>query len=557
MNRNTYSYNNVPTVQIERSKFVRERGLTTTANVGKLIPLIVDSDVLPGQTTSASATMVIRMTTPVNPFMGNLYGDLYAFGYPQRLAWDEWVEMMGENKDGAWAQTIEKTVPQLKANNTTGFAKGSVFDYMGLPILVPNIEVSQLPFRMYVEIWNEWFRNQSYTAPQANPKDSTNIMQGTLARAGGDLLPVYKFKDRFTSVLPQAQKGDPVILNIGKEAPIKLLSGLVNGNGQFTTANADLAVPGKGQLTHRNLSYTGDPSFAINTNNKAGLNDYTGTISSSDAAPNGLIIDPNGTLYADLANAVALSMNALRYMGAEQRDLEKDARGGTRYTEILQNKFGVSNPDSRMQRPEYLGGKRIPIQVNQVAQTSASTAESELGRITGYSLTIDKDHIFTKSFTEHMMVMYLLAIRYDHSYSFGIEKQWTRKRKFDFYHPSFAHIGEVPLLNKEIFAQGNATDEQVFGIQEAWSEYKVKPNIVTAAMRPKYPTGLTSWTLTDDYSSLPVCSTEWLIEDIDIVDRVLAVSHTVEDQFKIDMALVEVVTMPMPLHSVPGWFDHF
>ena len=156
-----------------------------------------------------------------------------------------------------------------------------------------------------------------------------------------------------------------------------------------------------------------------------------------------------------------------------------------------------------------------------------------------------------------MIVMYLLAIRYDHSYSFGIEKQWTRKRKFDFYNPSFAHIGEVPLLNKEIFAQGNATDEETFGIQEAWSEYKVKPNIVTSAMRPKYPTGLTSWTLIDDYSSLPVCSTEWLIEDIDIVDRVLAVSHTVEDQFKIDMALVEVVTMPMPLHSVPGWFDHF
>ena len=210
-----------------------------------------------------------------------------------------------------------------------------------------------------------------------------------------------------------------------------------------------------------------------------------------------------------------------------------------------------------MQRPEYLGGKRIPIQVNQVAQTSASTETSELGRITGYSLTIDRDHVYMKSFTEHMIVMYLLAIRYDHSYSFGIEKQWTRKRKYDFYHPSFAHIGEVPLYNKEIFAQGTSADNEVFGIQEAWSEYKVKPNLVTAAMRPKYPTGLTSWTLTDDYSTLPVCSTEWLIEDIDIVDRVLAVSHDVEDQFKIDMELTEVVTLPMPLHSVPGWFDHF
>ena len=289
---------------------------------------------------------------------------------------------------------------------------------------------------------------------------------------GGKPCKAMKFRDYFTSCLPEPQKGDSITLPLGSTATVKLVDGLVNPTTGKYTYGTEV---GKRQLTHRDIAYSGTPSFNLDTTATT-ANGYTGSLGTNDTPNDRIIINPNGTLYADLANATAASVNTLREAFAMQRILERDARNGTRYTEIIRSYFGVTSPDARRQRPEYLGGSRLPINITQVLQTSASDETSPQGNTSAYSLTVDSDEIFTKSFTEHGMIIGLLVVRQDHSYQQGLERAWSRKRRLDYYLPTLAHLGEQAVKNKEIFLQGNATDEQTFGFQERWAEYKYKPN---------------------------------------------------------------------------------
>lgn len=544
--RNEYTFDTVPTVSTQRSTFARPtRTVKTTCNVGSLIPLIVDTDVLPGQTTKASFGLVARTTTPKTTVMDTMYADLYAFAVPWRILWTHFKEFLGENTTGTWAQTTEYTIPCLKTADTT-MVKGTIWDYFNLPTGIANLSIPALAFRAYCLIWNDWFRDQNYMAPVTIPLGDDDVFANAdNAITGGKPLPVCKFHDYFTSLLPAPQKGAAETLPLGTSAPI-----LVSETPQNT-------IIGGKELTWTN-TITGDLLKTSGGNvQPIAINNAGSTQLSAQNVTGGSITLAPRNLYADLAQATASTMNALRIVGAGQRNKEKDARGGTRVTEIYQNHFGVSNPDGRMQRPEYLGGKRIPVEMQQVAQTSATSGSEPLGTTSAYSQTIDTDGIYVKSFTEHTIVMYLVAIRYTHSYQQGIERQWLKKRKYDLFWPSFANIGEVPAYKSQIRATGTDADNEVLGYQEPWVEYKVKPNVITGAMRSTYATPLDMYHYADYYTTTPVISADFIAETPSYVDRTLTMNHTVEDQFKIDFALKETVTMPMPLHSVPGFFDHF
>ena len=410
--RNQYSFETVPTVATQRSTFSRPiRTVKTTCNVGQLIPLIVDTDVLPAEARKAAFALVARATTPKLTVMDTMYADVYAFATPWRILWAHFKEFLGENTTGTWAQKTEYLVPVLKTVDTT-MVKGTIWDYFNLPTGVANLQIPILAFRAYCLIWNDWFRDQNYMAPVTIPLDDNDVVANAAnAITGGKPLPVCKFHDYFTSLLPAPQKGEAETIPLGKSAPV-----IFNPETPKWTGGA-----GSGQID----------SVQINGNNN--------TLKNADT---GAEIYPN--MLADLSTAVAATLNALRIVGAGQRYKEKDARGGSRVTEIYQNHFGVSNPDGRMQRPEYLGGKRIPIEMQQVAQTSMTSGNEALGTTSAYSLTVDGDGMYVKSFTEHTIIMYLVCIRYEHSYQQGIERQWWKRRKYDLFWPSFANIGEVP-----------------------------------------------------------------------------------------------------------------
>lgn len=562
MNRNQNShFSKNPQVDIQRSRFDRSHSVKLSGNVGDLIPFYCD-EVLPGDTFQIDTSKLVRLQTLVTPVMDNIYLDTYYFFVPCRLVWEHWRELMGENTSAPWFPDVEYSVPQVTSplssgggSSESGWAEGTIADYMGIPPGVSGLSISALPFRAYALIYNEWFRDENLQTPQSVPvgddvtvgsNDSSGLFQ---AVKGGYPLKAGKFRDYFTSCLPSPQKGPDVLLPLGIQAPV------YGGNTANLVSYDDRpewSLDSNGKPSSLMFRHANDDSSIIG-DYAAKLHNASFTYAGSNSG-DGVDIYPSN-LWTDLTQATAASINQLRLAFQIQRIYEKDARGGTRYIEILTNHFGVTSPDSRLQRPEYLGGNRMLINVNQVVQNSES-ATTPQGTTTAYSLTVDTHSDFTQSFVEHGFLIGLCVARYDHTYQYGIERFFSRKTRFDYYWPSLANIGEQPVYNREIYAQGTSVDDGVFGYQEAWADYRYKPNRVCAEMRSSSKKSLDAWNLADDYADLPKLSPEWIVEDKTNVDRALAVTSKVANQFFGDFYIKNLCTRPMPVFSIPGLIDH-
>lgn len=561
MNRNTESHFSVNPINldIQRSKFVRPSTHKTTFNAGNLIPIYVD-EVLPGDTFKMNMSSVIRMTTPIYPVMDNANMDVYFFFVPNRLVWDHWKEFFGENNTTHWEQPVEYEVPQITAP-AGGWAKGTIADYMGIPTKIENISVQALPFRAYCKIWNDWFRDQNLKDPAMISMDETTTAGAnsgdyvTNAEKGALPLKVAKYHDYFTAALPEPQKGPEVTIGLGGGyLPVITRNDLTGATGSDKPSLKMFADGPHTNGTFKGLAvYTKGNSAALD-----GIKEIAGTDASPSTAANNWTVQP-ANLWADanMGQNTTTSINSLRQAFAIQRLYEKNARGGTRYIEIIKAHFGVQSPDARQQRSEYLGGTRIPINMDQVIQTSNSgQGITPQGNTAAYSLTAFNESMFTKSFTEHGYIIGLCAIRTEHTYQQGIERFWSRKKMLDYYFPTLANLGEQAILNKEIYAQGNATDDEAFGYQEAWAEYRYKPSRVSGAMRSNYQTTLDAWHYADKYTQQPILSSEWIDETSANIDRTLAVQSAKEDQFIADFYFACEATRPMPLYSIPGLIDH-
>lgn len=541
MNRNSeYNFAQNPQVGVSRSRFQRNNDNKTTFNTGDLIPIYLD-EVLPGDTHQVDVACVMRMATPIFPVMDNAYCDFYFFFVPNRLLWEHWKEFMGENKETAWTPKTEYSVPQVTAP-AGGWAEGTLADYLGLPTKVEGISVSALPGRAYGLIYNEWFRNQNVTQPTLvevtdatttgkNDGSATNDSAITLAKP----LKAAKVFDYYTGALPEPQKGEPITIPLTGNAPVlpyqSDLKNLENGDVYFRETKDGL-IPQAGYVTNNNKKI-----YKI-----AGSSDQSGTN------------ETDQYLMADLSQVTAATINQLRQAFQIQKLLEKDARGGTRYREVLREHFGVISPDSRMQIPEYLGGYRLPINVSQVIQTSSSDETSPLGNTAALSVTTMNKPMFTKSFTEHGLIMGLAVVRTDQTYQQGIERMWSRKGRYDYYWPVLANIGEQAILNKEIYAQGNAKDDEAFGYQEAWADYRYKPSKVTGLFRSNAQQSLDAWHYAQDYDKLPTLSTAWMEQGEAEMKRTLAVQS--QPDFIADFYFMNKTTRCMPVYSIPGLIDH-
>lgn len=552
MNRNVESHFalNPTRIDMSRSTFDRSSSVKTSFNVGDIVPFFLE-EVLPGDTFNVRTSKVVRMQTLLTPMMDNIYLDSYYFFVPNRLVWNHWKEFNGENTESAWIPSTEYSVPQI-TSPSAGWSVGTLADYFGLPTGVGGLSVSALPFRAYALVMNEWFRDQNLQDPLVVPVDDATVVGVntgnfvTDCAKGGLPYIAAKYHDYFTSCLPSPQKGPDVTLSVAAQSPLPVVTGDAHsGVGQMSfgsqlssTQPKEIAL--RGFDSSRNFLYIGGNSSNPESSFTEVLN-----------APNNLWANPTG-------NAIVATINQLRMAFQIQKLYERDARGGTRYIEVLKSHFGVTSPDARLQRPEYLGGNRVPINVNQVIQQSGTGAGADTpqGTVVGMSQTTDSNHDFMKSFTEHGYIIGVMVARYDHTYQQGIERHWSRKTRFDYYWPVFSNIGEQAVLNKEIFAQGTAKDNEVFGYQEAWSDYRFKPNRVTGEMRSAYEQSLDVWHLADDYASLPSLSDSWIREDKNTVDRVLAVKSTVSDQLFADIYVSNRATRPMPMYSVPGLIDH-
>lgn len=564
MNRNVESHFalNPTRIDMSRSTFDRSSSVKTSFNVGDIVPFFLE-EVLPGDTFDVRTWKVVRMQTLLTPLMDNVYLDSYYFFVPNRLVWKHWKEFNGENTESAWLPQTEYSIPQV-TSPTSGWSVGTIADYFGLPTGVENLSVSALPFRAYALVMNEWFRDQNLQDPLVVPVDDATVAGVntgnfvTDCAKGGKPYIAAKYHDYFTSCLPSPQKGQDVTLSVASQGDLPVVTKnetisqayyppLFFGYSRGTSFSSyENAV--QGALYNVNSS---NPNY----DQKSTLNVFSGsTPSGSTDQP----LFPTNLWAQNSGNAIVATINQLRMAFQIQKLYERDARGGTRYIEVLKSHFGVTSPDARLQRPEYLGGNRVPINVNQVIQQSGTGAGADTpqGTVVGMSQTSDSNHDFIKSFTEHGYIIGVMVARYDHTYQQGIERHWSRKTRFDYYWPVFANIGEQAVFNKEIFAQGTPKDNEVFGYQEAWSDYRYKPNRVTGEMRSAYQQSLDVWHLADDYASLPSLSDSWIREDKNTVDRVLAVKSTVSNQLFADIYVQNRATRPMPMYSIPGLIDH-
>lgn len=576
-NANSHFAVNPTNIDIQRSKFARPSSYKTTFNVGDLIPFYVDADVLPGDTYQIDTSKVIRMQTLLTPMMDNIYLDTYFFFVPHRLVWEHWKEFMGENSDSAWIPEIDYTIPQLSSPEG-GWNVGTIADYMGIPTGVDGFSVNALPFRAYSLVCNEWFRSTALTDPLVTPVTDatvTGVNSGnyiTDCAKGGLPFKAAKFFDYFTGALPSPQLGPDVELPILDSTYLPVITRNVRGDilGPVSDNGNPIAyVKSDGSLIENIPAGVEYYKMQMWGNEQAQTAYGRPVIASQDAYDYGSYkrggIKPSNLWAYNDGSASVATINQLRQAFQIQRYYERLARGGSRYIEMIKSFFNVTSPDARLQRPEYLGGNRIPININQVIQQSATDASSPLGNTAAMSLTTDSHSDFTHSFTEHGTILGLMVARYDHTYQQGLNRMWSRKTRFDYYFPVFAHLGEQAIRNKEIYLQsdevigdtGEPENDEVFGYQEAWADYRYRPSMVTGEMRSAASASLDIWHLADDYSALPALSDAWIREDPDTVDRVLAVTSSVSNQLFCDIFINEKVTRPMPLYSIPGLIDHY
>ena len=528
-------FSQIPRAQISRSVFDRSHGWKSTFDSGYLVPFLVD-EVLPGDSYKVKFNFLARLSTPVVPTMDNLFIDTFYFFVPYRLLWKHWEQFNGQ-QDYPGAST-DYLVPQTTAPADKGFEVGSLEDYFGLPTGIKRIKVNELAARAYALIWNEWFRDENLQNPinlsnYAEISTASGLDDVGLGDAGftgsHKLLRRGKRHDYFTSALPWPQKGPGVELPLSGNASVYL----------DPSMGSDVRLGSEGGSDTVHLDGTGFRS----SKSFFGVKGF-----STDFKP-----------YADLSSVTAATINSLRQAFQIQKLYERDARGGTRYTEILRSHFGVVSPDSRLQRPEYLGGSESPVIINPVVQNSATGstgAETPQGNLAAYGLASSSSakHGFTKSFVEHGIIIGLLNVRADLTYQQGIPRMFSRRTRFDFYWPVLAHLGEQAILNKEIYAQGTSADDDVFGYQERYAEYRYFPSMITGKLRSTDPQSLDVWHLSQKFDSLPTLSAQF-IQDNPPVSRILAVQN--EPQFIIDSYIEMKCARPMPVYGVPGLVDHF
>lgn len=557
MNRNNERhFNQIPKVKASRTRFNRDQTVLTTFDSGKLIPFYVD-EVLPGDTFNVDTAAIIRMTTPKYPVFDDAFIDFYFFYCPNRILWDDFKQFMGEVESTPWMPRKSYKVPQILITGKEEEKlpkEDSILDYMGIPTKISGqFAVNALPIRAYVMIWNEFFRDQNVGNAAVLKTDSQDVFYSDRsentnliledAYKGGRCLPVNKFHDYFTSCLPYPQRGPAVEMPMEGNAPIRVgdaFGTYVNYAGPLEMVVGVTSTSNKaGSLTYTNTTGAYGEKKAM---------EYTGTEKVSGQTGAG------GWLYADLASVTAATVNDLRKAVAVQQYYEALARGGSRYREQVQALWDVVISDKTVQVPEYLGGGRYHVNINQIVQTSAqqTSTDTPIGETGAMSVTPINESSFTKSFEEHGFVIGVCCVRHNHSYQQGLERFWSRTDRLDYYVPEFANLGEQPVKKKEIMLTAKTTDEETFGYQEAWGDYRMKPNRVSGKMRSNATGTLDFWHYADNYEAVPTLSQEWMMEGKNEIARTLIVQN--EPQFFGAIRIANKTTRRMPLYSVPGLY---
>lgn len=550
----THDFAMVPRSDIPRSRFSMQKTLKTTFDSGYLVPIMCE-EVLPGDTFNVNVTMFGRLATPLFPVMDNLHLDSFFFFVPNRLVWTNWVKFMGEQDNPA--DSISYSIPQ-QVSPAGGYAVGSLQDYFGLPtagqITGSNtVSHSALPTRAYNLIYNQWFRDEnlqnSAVVDKGDGPDTSPSANYTLLRRG-------KRHDYFTGALPWPQKGGAAVtLPLGTSAPVygtgysmTMYDGVYSTYSLASNNNVGSFIRGT------NVGGLVGASSGANYNGNGSL--QAGMATQAQHASLGI----QSGLYADLSAATSATINQLRQSFQIQKLLERDARGGTRYTEILRSHFGVTSPDARLQRPEYLGGGSTPINISPVAQTSGTGTTGQttpLGNLAAFGTYLAPGHGFSQSFVEHGYVIGLVSVRADLTYQQGLRRHWSRSTRYDYYFPAFAMLGEQAILNKEIYVTGTSTDSQVFGYQERWAEYRYNPSEITGLFRSTSAGTIDPWHYAQKFTSLPTLNSTF-IQDTPPLARNLAVGTGANGQQLLLDAFFNInAARPMPMYSVPGLIDHF